>query len=303
MLVLFFVFYLLFLKLSFLGFSQIEALESSKKVESFLLDSFEKEGDWKIRFSKYRSKFWDSNYHMKNMDKNFYSKNENWIKWIKSNSSNKFFSKINLIPPTVLNRNSNNKGDTILSIRGEWDKKGYNWLIIYPSSQRYGDIFYKNSKAFIKDKYINDSSNDGQNFIIFPGEVESLSVFVWSIGYPYKIEAHFFDYTQAYHSILGDKDLGHFGWQEINFNIPKNISQKSKYFPYSIPLKFLGFKIFTKNKDPYKGFFAYLDHIKVKKVIQVGSHSSSLVREDIFWPKGNKKEDSKEAIKETNNTN
>jgi len=89
-------------------------------------------------------------------------------------------------------------------INGRFDRRGYNWIDIYP--------------------VLADDSDEKPVGIPVPGKVKSLDMWVWGSNLRYYIEVYFKDYQGVIH-VLKLGNINFRGWRNMSVNIPTNIPQ------------------------------------------------------------------------------
>ncbi|MCL2128143.1 MAG: flagellar filament outer layer protein FlaA [Treponema sp.] len=138
----------------------------------------------------------------------------------------------------------NREGNTIKSfgINGRFDRRGYNWIDLYPS-QGEGD----DAKAFE---------------IPMPGRVRYLDLWVWGSNLEYYIEAYLRDFQGVVHIIrLGD--IAYTGWKNLRANIPNSIPQSKRVLPSLAQMSFIKFRIWTQPVERVDNFYIYFKQLKI----------------------------------------
>lgn len=140
---------------------------------------------------------------------------------------------------------SNREGKTLksLGIWGRFDRRGFNWIDIYPVTKGAGD--------------------DAEPAEIpLPGRVKSLDVWVWSGNFDYYMEAYIRDYLGVIHIVyLGN--LGFEGWKNLYSPIPNNVPQAKRHLPKLERIRFVKFRIWTQPTERVDDFFFYVDQFKI----------------------------------------
>ena len=135
----------------------------------------------------------------------------------------------------------NRGGDTIksLGIHGCFDRRGYNWIDLYPVN------------------------SDGDPFEIpMPGRVRYIDLWVWGANLNYDMEAYVRDFQGAVHIIkLGN--LGYSGWKNLRANIPTFVQQAKRILPNLASLRFIKFRIWTQPTENVADFYIYFKQFKV----------------------------------------
>lgn len=128
-----------------------------------------------------------------------------------------------------------------LGIWGRFDRRGHNWIDIYPVS----DV-------------------DGQEVrgIQIPGRVQALDMWVWGSNHRYDLEAYFRDYRGMVHIVrLGT--INHAGWRNLRASIPNNIPQDKIYLPQLSALTFVKFRLWTQPTERVDNFFVYFNQFRI----------------------------------------
>ena len=137
---------------------------------------------------------------------------------------------------------SNRTGRDIqsLGIWGRFDRRGYNWIDLYPVA---GDT-------------------DEPYEIPMPGRLTNIDMWVWGSNLNYYIEAYFRDYRGIVHSVpLGD--LNYTGWRNLSAQIPPHIPQGRRIQPLLASLKFVKFRIWTTPNEQVSDFYIYFNNFKI----------------------------------------
>ena len=130
----------------------------------------------------------------------------------------------------------------VLGVEAAFNKKGDNWLEIYPAKK--------------------DANGKMQQFNLdLKGDVDHIDVWVWGAGYPYHLDLLLRDADGRVHSIPMTK-LSYIGWKNIKTYIPKWMIQRSRYRSGAKTLSFVGFRIKTEPFAPVDIFTIYFDQLK-----------------------------------------
>jgi hypothetical protein len=129
-----------------------------------------------------------------------------------------------------------------LGLRGQFDRKGYNWIDLYP--------------VLAKDE-------DEKPFEIpIPGRVSNIDVWVWGANLKYYIEIYLRDYRGIVYALrLGD--ISYPGWRNLRVNIPSSIAQARRTLPAYAGLKFVKFRIWTQPVERVDNFYIYFKQMKI----------------------------------------
>jgi hypothetical protein len=193
--------------------------ENTVNLESIILESFDGNSDyeWKVSASKFATK-----------------------------TDDETFPKLNYIdawPQALFGANREGKELKSLGIWGRFDRKGNNWIDIYPVASG-GD----------------DDAEPVE--ISIPGRVQYLDMWVWGSNLNYYVEAYVRDFQGVVHNIkLGD--IGYQGWKNLRATVPKNIRQSKRVLPRLAGLNFVKFRIWTHPTEPVNNFRIYFDQFKV----------------------------------------
>ena len=124
-------------------------------------------------------------------------------------------------------------------IRGRFDRKGYNWIDVYPVNI------------------------DGDRWEIpMPGRLRYMDLWVWGSNLDYYMEAYLRDYQGIVHCIfLGN--LAYTGWKNLRATIPNHIRQTKRIQPTLAPMQFVKFRIWTQPQENVSNFYIYLKQFKV----------------------------------------
>jgi len=145
-------------------------------------------------------------------------------------------------PVAVFGYNRNGDQDIkSLGINGRFDRKGYNWIDVYPVKS-------------------DDEENPAE--IPIPGRVHNLDMWVWGSNLKYYIEVFLRDYTGVVHTLrLGD--ITYAGWKNLSVNVPGNIPQGKRILPAYAGLTFVKFRIWTTPSERVSNFYIYFKQFKV----------------------------------------
>ncbi|MCL2129929.1 MAG: flagellar filament outer layer protein FlaA [Treponema sp.] len=149
-------------------------------------------------------------------------------------------------PMALFGVNREEKEFKSLGIWGKFDRRGYNWIDIYPIIPGTGS-----------------EDEDPEPFEIpIPGRVKYLDMWVWGSNLNYYIEAYFRDHQGVvYNLYLGN--LGYQGWKNLRTQIPTSIPQSKRVLPRFAGLTFVKFRIWTTPVERVDNFYIYFDQMKV----------------------------------------
>ena len=127
-----------------------------------------------------------------------------------------------------------------LGIWGRFDRRGYNWIDVFPVTGETEEPFE----------------------IPLPGRISTVDMWVWGSNLNFYIEAYFRDYQGVVHSLyLGDTNYA--GWKNMRIRIPTNIAQSKRILPKLASLSFVKFRIWTTPLERVDNFYIYLNHFKI----------------------------------------
>ncbi len=197
----------------------VSADDKTVNLESRVLESFDGDSNyvWKVSASKFATK-----------------------------TDDETFPKLSYVPswPAALHgTNRDGKELKSLGIWGRFDRKGYNWIDMYPVAK--------------------DAAEDAPPAEIpFPGRVSLLDVWVWGANFNYYLEAYVRDYKGVVH-IIEMGDLSFEGWKNLRINIPSNIPQSKRTLPKREGLTLIKFRLWTRPMERVDDFQVYFDQVKV----------------------------------------
>lgn len=149
-----------------------------------------------------------------------------------------------------------------LGIWGNFDRRGHNWIDIYPA----------------------EAGADAATVIPIPGRIQSLDMWVWGSNLRYSIEAYFRDYRGTIHVInLGS--INHTGWRNVRATIPSSIPQTKTVLPRFAPLEFLKFRIWTDPTERVNDFYIFFNQFKIVTDIFETPYDGTKL-EDTNWVQG-----------------
>jgi hypothetical protein len=131
---------------------------------------------------------------------------------------------------------SKNTSEESLGISASFERKGYNWIDIFPDP----------GKAKGK----------------FPGQVKSVDMWVWGGNFLYRLEIILQDF-RGYIYALPMGDLQYFGWRNKNISIPGSIPQDEPYAPRTKGLRFKKFRIYSTPGERVDRFHCFFDYFKI----------------------------------------
>jgi hypothetical protein len=203
--------------------------ENTADYEAFVLETFDgnSEHEWIVGPKTYRYNFtWqlDASKFATKSDEDSFPKLTYVSSW----------------PMALFGLNREGRDLQSLGIWGRFDRRGYNWVDLYPISTDTGDPFE----------------------IPIPGRASYLDMWVWGANLNYYIEIYVRDYQGVIHTIpLGN--IAYTGWKNLKVRVPNNIPQAKRIQPRLASLTFVKFRIWTTPLERVDNFYVYFDHFKV----------------------------------------
>jgi len=159
-------------------------------------------------------------------------------------------------------------------IWSRFDRRGYNWIDVYPA---HIDQF--------------DQFGDPLPFEIpLPGQVQNMDMWVWGSNHNYYMEAYVRDYNGVVH-IIPMGDLAFQGWRNLTWRIPNHIRQQRRHMPRLSILHFVKFRIWTTPVETVDDFYVYFNQFKIlTDVFQDlfdGDDLANPVRVQEYWMQNN----------------
>ena len=167
-----------------------------------------------------------------------------------SKSDNDSYPKLTYVeswPMQVHGLNKSNLDIKSLGINGRFDRRGYNWVDVYPAKPGSGG----------------DDGEDPEAFEIpIPGRIRYLDLWVWGSNLNYYMEAYFRDHQGVVYALpMGT--LAHQGWKNLRVQIPTSIPQSKRVLPRLAGLTFVKFRIWTTPVERVDNFYVYFNQMKV----------------------------------------
>ena len=135
-------------------------------------------------------------------------------------------------------------GDPIrsLGLHGKFDRKGYNWIDLYP---------------------VLASDSDGRPAEIpLPGRVSSIDCWVWGSNLKFYVEVFVRDYRGVIHTLkLGD--ITYPGWKNLRVAFPTAIPQEKRLLPNYAGSRFVKFRIWTTPTERVDDFYIYFKQMTI----------------------------------------
>jgi hypothetical protein len=149
-------------------------------------------------------------------------------------------------PMALYGANRNGSDINSLGIWGKFDRRGYNWIDVYPIVTGTAD-----------------AADGPEAFEIpLPGRIQYLDMWAWGSNLKYYVEVFFRDYQGIVYGLrLGD--LSFQGWKNLRIRIPTSIPQSKRILPRHAGLTFVKFRIWTTPMERVDNFYIYFNQLKV----------------------------------------
>ena len=145
-----------------------------------------------------------------------------------------------------------------LGIQGRFNRRGYNWVDIYPVLS---DVEANSAER----QRLADQDRDPDDYpyeIPIPGRVQNFDMWVWGSNLKYYIEIYLRDYLGVVHTLkLGD--ISYPGWRNLRVNVPNHVPQDKRVLPAYERLKFVKFRIWTQPVERVDNFYIYFKQLKI----------------------------------------
>jgi hypothetical protein len=146
-------------------------------------------------------------------------------------------------PQALFGLNREGRALKSLGLHGRFDRRGYNWIDLYPVPS--------------------DGGDDAEPYEIpIPGRVNYLDMWVWGSNLNYYIEAFIRDHNGIVHGIPFGS-IGYTGWKNLRTRVPSHIRQSKRVLPRHAELTFVKFRIWTTPGEKVDDFYIYFDQFKV----------------------------------------
>jgi hypothetical protein len=143
-------------------------------------------------------------------------------------------------PQALFGNNRQGNDYKSLGIWGRFDRRGYNWIDIYPV----------------------EVGTDTPFEIPLPGRVNYLDMWVWGSNLQFYIEVFVRDYQGVVHALkLGD--ITYTGWKNLRVSIPNSVRQSKRILPHYAGLQFVKFRIWSQPVERVDDFYIYFDQFKI----------------------------------------
>jgi len=163
------------------------------------------------------------------------------------------FPKLTYAPayPTAYFRNQEEK-PTSLGIWGRFDRRGYNWIDMYPVTADEEDT----------EEVPNEAVPSNAVPIPIPGRLQAIDMWVWGSNFKYDLEAYFRDYRGMIH-VVKMGSINHTGWKNLRATIPASIPQTKVNLPNLAELEFVKFRLWTAPAERVDNFYVYFNQLKI----------------------------------------
>ncbi|MCL2174631.1 MAG: flagellar filament outer layer protein FlaA [Treponema sp.] len=139
-------------------------------------------------------------------------------------------------------RGANATTQRSLGLNAAFDRKGYNWIDLYPT--------------------LTSDSDAKPAEIPMPGRVKSIDCWVWGSNLKYYIEVFIRDYRGVVHTLkLGDISFP--GWYNLRVELSTAIPQERRLLPSYAGLRFIKFRIWTLPVERVDSFYIYLKQLRI----------------------------------------
>jgi len=149
-------------------------------------------------------------------------------------------------PMALFGTNRENADLRSLGVWGRFDRRGHNWIDVFP--------------------VVPGTGGGGENPVPFeipiPGQIRYMDMWVWGSNHNFYIEAYFRDHRGVVHTVpMGS--IGFQGWRNVRARIPNHIPQTRRTIPTYAGLHFVKFRIWTTPLENVGNFFVYFNQLKI----------------------------------------
>ncbi|MDR0473996.1 MAG: flagellar filament outer layer protein FlaA [Treponema sp.] len=159
-----------------------------------------------------------------------------------SNIDGEQFPKMNYVPSwpqALFGPNRAGKDLQSIGIWGKFDRRGYNWIDLYPVS-----------------------SDDEPFEIPIPGRISFLDMWIWGSNMNFYIEAYIRDHQGIIH-VINMGNLAYAGWRNLRVRVPGNLIQSKRVLPRHAGVTFVKFRIWSTPVERVENFYIYLNQFKI----------------------------------------
>ena len=140
------------------------------------------------------------------------------------------------------NNRNNDQAIRSLGLHGKFDRRGYNWIDLYP--------------------VLADDPDEKPFEIPIPGKVRNFDLWVWGSNLRYDIDIFLRDHRGVVHTLrLGN--ISYTGWRNLQVNVPSHIPQSRRVLPAHAGLYFVKFRIWTQPTERVDNFYIYFKQLKI----------------------------------------
>jgi len=150
---------------------------------------------------------------------------------------------VNAYPNNAFPRRTSDDTLRSLGLRGAFDRKGYNWIDLYP--------------------VLADDSEGTPAEIPIPGRVSEIDCWVWGSNLKYYLEIYLRDYRGVVHTIRFGNNIAYPGWRSIRVQVPSHIPQERRILPSYAGLTFVKFRLWTTPTENVDNFYVYFKQLRV----------------------------------------
>lgn len=143
-------------------------------------------------------------------------------------------------PIALYGYNREGKEIKSMGVHGRFDRRGYNWIDMYPVGS--------------------DGTTPFE--VPIPGRVRYIDLWVWGSNLNFYMEVYLRDFQGVIYSVpFGSME--HAGWKNLRAQVPTYIRQAKKVLPNLAQLKFVKLRIWTQPSAPVDNFYIYFNQLKV----------------------------------------
>lgn len=213
--------------------------EKQVNIQTNVIEGFEEKDAWQVKFSKFRCRNWNQE------KKDAPDESASWLTWIEATAD-----KIDILPDGLPRDVRGTKEKTIMAVKGCFDTKGYNWIVLEPKKP-----------------------------LIPQGITRAIDLWVWSSGYNYDAYVVIKNWQGFYYSLyMGN--LSYYGWKNLRAEIPYTVSQLTQYVPRVKPIEVVRIKLVAAPHEKPDGFYAYFDYMQTQSDIYVPRYSGDALSEN-----------------------
>jgi hypothetical protein len=145
-------------------------------------------------------------------------------------------------PAAIFGSNREGKDLKSLGVWGRFDRRGYNWVDVYP---------------------VDGGGDDAAPVEIpVPGRARYFDFWAWGSNLNYLVEIYVRDYRGVVYALPAGS-IAFEGWKNLRVTVPNNIQQSKRVLPKLATMSFVKFRIWTIPSEPVDNFYVYFDQLKV----------------------------------------